>query len=140
MTPLKFAAFVVGSLALVAGGMGIGRERTAIQVVKEHCEPVRIETFVPVGFAPQALPQPVVARAEPAPRPARPQAPPPLPFRYIGRMIEDGKLEIFLVRGEEHFSVAAGDMLGVDYRVEAVSDTEVVLVYLPLNARQRLPL
>lgn len=105
MTPLKFAAFVVGSLALAAG-MGI----------------------------------PAIARAQPAVRPAKLQAPPPIPFRYIGRVIEDGKLEVFLVRGEEHFSVAAGDMLGADYRVEAVTDTEVVLVYLPLNARQRLPL
>jgi hypothetical protein len=114
VTPLKLAAFVVGSLAFAAGGMGIG---------------------VPVGFA-----QPAIARAQPAARPARAEAPPPIPFRYIGRMIEDGKLEVFLVRGEEHFSVAAGDMLGADYRVEAVTDSEVVLVYLPLNARQSLPL
>lgn len=106
MTPLKLAALVVGSLALVASATGI----------------------------------PAIARAQPAARPARAEAPPPIPFRYIGRMIEDGKLEVFLVRGEEHFSVAAGDMLGADYRVEAVTDSEVVLVYLPLNARQSLPL
>lgn len=137
---MTFAALVVGSLALVAGGIGVGRETSPIQVVKERCEPVRIETFVPVAFAPHSVAAPTVARPKPIVAAAPTPAPPPLPFRYMGRLVEDGKPEVFVLRGEEHFSVAAGDRLGSDYRVEEVTESEIVFLYLPLNIRQRLPL
>lgn len=65
--------------------------------------------------------------------------PPPLPFAYLGKLIEDGKLAVFLSRGGESLSVAQGDTIG-EYRVDAVSDTEITFTYLPLKAKQRLPL
>lgn len=72
-------------------------------------------------------------------KPARPQAP-PLPFAYLGRMLEDGKLAVFLARGAESYSVKAGDTIGGEYRVDAVTDKEVTFTYLPLKTKQRLPL
>ena len=71
--------------------------------------------------------------------PATP-APPPLPFRYIGRVVQDGRVEVLLLRGAQHFSVAAGEALGSQYRVESISDSEVLILYLPLNVQQALPL
>lgn len=71
--------------------------------------------------------------------PAKPTAP-PLPFAYIGKVIEDGKLAVFLSRGSESYSVAAGDTIAGEYRVEAVSDKEITFTYLPLKMKQRLPL
>lgn len=70
-----------------------------------------------------------------APTPA-----PPLPFRYIGRIVQDGRVEVLLLRGAQHFSVVAGDTLGVQYRVDQVSEAEIVFTYLPLNIQQSLPL
>ena len=70
-----------------------------------------------------------------APTPA-----PPLPFRYIGRLVQDGRVEILLLRGAQHFSVAAGDTLGAQYRVDQVNEAEIVFTYLPLNIQQSLPL
>lgn len=72
-------------------------------------------------------------------KPARPTAP-PLPFAYLGRMLEDGKLAVFLARGAESYSVKAGDTIGGEYRVDAVTDKEVTFTYLPLKTKQRLPL
>ncbi|HUG78665.1 MAG TPA: hypothetical protein VML57_14380 [Burkholderiales bacterium] len=93
------------------------------------------DLFAPRSFAPPAAP------AKPKPRVAaeRPGAP-PLPFAYVGKMLEDGKLTVFLARGEESLSVAAGERIGDEYRVESVSEHEITFVYLPLKTRQSLPL
>ena len=75
---------------------------------------------------------------------AAPQAPtvPPLPFRYVGKMIEDGELQVFLARGEESFSLRGGQKKGqkVDeqYRVDKVTENRVTFTYLPLKTRQTL--
>jgi Tfp pilus assembly protein PilP len=73
-----------------------------------------------------------------------PQAPtaPPLPFRYVGKMIEDGELQVFLARGEESYSLRAGQKKGqkVDeqYRVDKVTENRVTFTYLPLKTQQTL--
>jgi len=64
---------------------------------------------------------------------------PPLPFRYLGKMLEDGKLAVFLANGEESLSVSAGQRIG-EYRVDKVTESEVVFTYLPLKTKQSLPL
>jgi hypothetical protein len=70
-------------------------------------------------------------------KPARPSAP-PLPFTYLGKVIEDGKLEVFLGRGEDSYSVKAGTRIGKEYRVDKVSETKVTFTYLPLKHKQVL--
>ena len=72
-------------------------------------------------------------------RKAEKTGPPPLPFAYLGKLIEDGKLAVFLSRGGESLSVAQGDTLG-EYRVDSVTETEITFTYLPLKAKQKLPL
>ena len=71
---------------------------------------------------------------------AAPPAPPPLPFRYIGRVVQDGRVEVLLLRGAQHFSAAAGESLGSQYRVEKIGESEILLLYLPLNVQQVLQL
>ncbi|HWA38665.1 MAG TPA: hypothetical protein VG873_12430 [Burkholderiales bacterium] len=72
-------------------------------------------------------------------QPAVPQVP-PLPFTYLGKVIEDGKLSVFLGRGEDSFSLSAGKRQKLDdqYRVDKVTESAVVFTYLPMNARQTL--
>jgi len=88
------------------------------------------DPFAPKSFAP--------AQAQPQAARARPEAP-ALPFRYLGKLIEDGKLSVFLANGAESLSVAAGDRIG-DYRVDKVTESEVQFTYLPLKTKQSLPL
>jgi hypothetical protein len=73
-----------------------------------------------------------------AAKPAKPAAP-ELPFRYVGKIIENGRLSVFLSRGEESLSVKAGQTIG-EYRVESVTESEITFTYLPLKTRQTLPL
>lgn len=82
----------------------------------------------------------VEVSAEPPPPPPPPTAP-PLPFAYLGQL--DGqaaKPQVFLSEGDQLLIVAPGDVIDTRYRVESVSDQEIVLVYLPLNQRQVMPL
>ena len=144
----------VAALALVASVV-VGRERPAGSVIEaapraearvrgnedldlsplfrqeEISEKPSIDPFARRSFAPAGQPQQAAA----------PQAPvaPPLPFRYLGKMIEDGKLNVFLARGEESLSVHAGQKVG-EYRIDKVTDSEIVFTYLPLKTKQSLPL
>jgi hypothetical protein len=91
------------------------------------------DPFRPQSWAPQEPP----ARRVHAP-PPRPQAP-PLPFAYMGRLLDDGATTVFLAKQDRNYSVRSGDTIDGTYRVEQIGDEAVVLVYLPLNARQTLP-
>ena len=89
-----------------------------------------VDAFAPRNFSPV-----VPAQAQAAAKPTVP----PLPFRYIGRMQDGDKLAVFLMNGNESVAVAAGDRIG-DYRVEKVTDAEIVFTYLPMKAKQTLTL
>ncbi len=80
----------------------------------------------------QPPPPPVSARA-----PERPTAP-PLPFRFFGRLIDDGTTVVFLNRQDDIYAVKAGDTIDGAYRVEEINGSAVVLTYLPLKQRQTL--
>jgi hypothetical protein len=65
-------------------------------------------------------------------------AAPPLPFAYLGKAIEDGKLEVFLSRGEQSYSVRAGQKIDGEYRIDKVTQNSVSFTYLPLKTRPTL--
>ena len=75
----------------------------------------------------------------PAPPPAKPPAPqaPALPFKYLGKMIEGNEVVAFVGQGALTHLMRKGSVVR-DYKVEEVTDTEMLLVYLPLNEKQRL--
>ncbi len=70
----------------------------------------------------------------------RKEALPPLPFRYVGRLVQNGKIEVLLMRGERLYSLAAGDRAGEDYLVERIGESSIGFKYLPLNMKQNLDL
>jgi hypothetical protein len=74
--------------------------------------------------------------APPAPPP--PPSPPPLPYRYMGQLLEDGTLTVFLTRQNQNYAVKAGDALDGGYRVDSINNQRMVLTYLPLNMQQSL--
>lgn len=151
----KRATLVVVALALVASVV-TGREKPS-----SFPEPVtRIETRVEVeadidlsrlerpaaavprhdpfarrSFTPPARQAPQAASAEP-PRPAAPA----LPFRYLGRLTQHGKTEVFVMRGEDIISIAPGQKIDAEYRVEGITESAISMTYLPLKTRQALEL
>lgn len=90
-------------------------------------------------FAQKSFAPPEAKARERAAPPPKPTAP-PLPFAYLGKVIEDGKLSVFLARGGENLSVSPGDTIGGEYRVDAVTESEIRFTYLPLKTQQSLPL
>jgi hypothetical protein len=140
---------VVGALASVVAGreqpsyaaprVAAPRVETRLPAVEE-IDLAKLEERVDQGakvdaFAPRSFSPVIPAQAQ---APAKPVAP-PLPFRYIGKMLDGDKLAVFLANGSESLSVAAGERIG-DYRVEKITDAEIVFTYLPLKTKQSLPL
>lgn len=80
--------------------------------------------------------QPPVPIFKPSPLPA-PTAP-PLPFTFLGKKLEGGAWEVFLVRGEQSFVVRSGTLIENIYRVEAIMPPTLSMTYLPLSEKQTL--
>jgi len=100
------------------------------QRAQANDEAAKVDAFAPRNFSPV-----VPAQAQAAAKPTVP----PLPFRYIGKMQDGDKLAVFLMNGNESMAVAVGDRIG-EYRVDKVTDAEIVFTYLPMKAKQSLPL
>jgi hypothetical protein len=147
--PKKRAAVTVAALILVVGVVA-GRERPALELVQGRAPQAaaladdginldrlrRGEASLPQNdpFSPKDFGGQKTAGAANAP--AKPAAP-PLPFQYFGKLIENGKTEIFVMRGEELLSIAAGQTLG-EYRVDKLTDSSISFTYLPLKMKQTL--
>lgn len=100
----------------------------------ENAPPLRerFETQAADAFAPKSWQPP----PPPPPKPEPPKAP-PLPFRYLGKVMEGGEVMAFLGHGARTHLARAGDILA-DYRIEDITPAAMTLVYLPLNEKQRL--
>jgi hypothetical protein len=73
-------------------------------------------------------------KAPPAP------TPPPLQFKYIGKAIEGNQTWVFLTQADENYIARIGEKIDDQYRLDTISDESVTLTYLPLNAKQVLPI
>ena len=94
---------------------------------------------------PFATGKPRAAKPKPsgAARPAQavvapPPSAPPLPFTYMGKLMSEGDLAVFLVHGERNLIVHEGDTIDSLYRVERIAESDITLLFLPLNQRQTL--
>ncbi len=113
--------------------LDLGKLRRA-PVVDPNGDPFGPRSFRPAP--PKAKVQAAAAVIQDAPPPP-PQAP-PLPFAYIGRLSEDRDTTVFLAMGDRNLVLKPGDVIDNTYKLEEVSDTAVVLTYLPLSQRQTL--
>ena len=138
-------AFFILSLALLAGVV-VGREKPTQQIAEkkasqEHdLDLSRIEnreTEMPSNdpFAARSFGAP--AQPQHAAAPAKPEAP-PLPFRYMGKLTEDGQTDILLLRGDEHLAVKPGQKIGGEYRLDKVTASSLTFTYLPMKQKQTL--
>ncbi|NPT61570.1 hypothetical protein GNZ13_45365 [Paraburkholderia sp. 5N] len=81
-------------------------------------------------------PPPVEVAVVPEVRAPAPTAP-PVPFTYLGELdAKAAKPQVFLSNGDRLLIVSPGEVVDDQYRVESVSESDVVLTYLPLNQTQ----
>lgn len=82
--------------------------------------------------------QPVNTSPIPAYVPPPQPITPSLPFTFIGRMLDGKDAVLFLSRNDRQYVVKERDVLEDTYRVDKISDNDVVLTYLPTNTSQTL--
>ena len=81
-------------------------------------------------------PPPPPSNAPPPPPP--PPVAPPLPFKYIGKSLQDGVWEIYLARNDRTYLVRDGATIDGAYRVDAIRPPTLTMTYLPLDQVQQL--
>jgi hypothetical protein len=100
------------------------------------------EALASAGFAPQQWtppsPKPKAAAAMQAASPPPPPMAPPLPFRVLGRYVEQEQVAVFLQHNDQNLVVRVGDTIAGDYKVERLEGATLTLRYLPLDQAQTL--
>lgn len=75
----------------------------------------------------------------PPPTPPLPPQAPPLPFKFVGRINEPDKGDVFLLAFTDSvLSVVVGDTIDERYRLEKYEGGQLHFLYRPLNIRQTL--
>lgn len=75
----------------------------------------------------------------PPPVPTPPPSAPPLPYTFMGKILEpQGKLTFFLAQGDKVHLVSAGETIDNTYTVDGVENGKLTLTYLPLQIKQYL--
>lgn len=95
------------------------------------------DLFAPHSWYVAPAPAPVVVRPVVAPVAPQPMAP-PLPFRFIGKLDDSQRLQVFLLNGERLHVVTVGDVIDGTYRVERIDAQQLTLTYLPMQQSQLL--
>jgi hypothetical protein len=85
---------------------------------------------------PPPRPSAPVAAPEAPPKPV----PPAMPYRVAGSVVHDGVSKLVLLKGDSVLLVEAGATLDGGYLVESIARDEVVMLYVPLGIRERLPM
>jgi hypothetical protein len=78
----------------------------------------------------------VVAAPPPPPAPAPTTSAPPLPFVYMGKLIDETRLTIFLVTGDRNLLVREGETLESVYHLDRVTESHLLFTHLPTGIQQ----
>ncbi len=71
---------------------------------------------------------------------APPPVAPPMPYKFAGASVYNGQLQIFLAKGDSIIPVSLGETIEGGYRVEAIDERQITLMYLPLEQNQVIPI
>jgi hypothetical protein len=127
--------------------MSGGRSESA-DLTRGGASPQRLGQFVfrkrtPIGEAQGPLfgshvwqPLPLSTAAVAAPPPVAP----PMPYKFAGASVYNGQLQVFLAKGDSIIPVGLGETIEGGYRVEAIDERQITLMYLPLEQHQVIPI
>lgn len=104
------------------------------RIDRDPNEAVITDVFAPKSWYRPPPPQPQLTIVQPA-------APvvPALPFRYLGQLGEvDGKVTIYLAKGEKVYIARVGEVLDEQYRLDAIQETQLTFTFLPMEKQQVL--
>jgi hypothetical protein len=107
----------------------------ATDILPTHLPELSHDPFDPVSWdtPPPPPPAPPVVVAPVAVEPPAPVEP-PLPYQYQGQMKnEDGTTVIFLSRGQEAITAHVGDQLDANYKLVALDENKLTILYLPMD-------
>lgn len=139
-------AIAVAAVILVAGVVA-GREKPAMEIIQPRAVVAAADDGIDLGKLQRG--EASLPRTDPfkgfsdtkTPRAEKVVADkpvaPPLPFKYFGRLTENGKSEIYVMRDQDLLTVVPGLNLG-DYRVDQVGENQISFTYLPLKTKQTL--
>lgn len=103
-------------------------------------EPKSAEAQAPV--APQNLPKlealPTLPTLPPLPSPPPTPTAPPLPFKYIGKLGDNGHYTVFISAQNKNYTAQVGDTIIQAYRVDEIKPPVMMLTYLPTNTKQTM--
>lgn len=78
---------------------------------------------VPIIIAPVVPPEPVA---------------PPLPFSYLGKIVENGKVTVYVAKGDRSYLLKGGETIDGIYTVLSIDAQKVIFNYKPLATQQIL--
>lgn len=81
-------------------------------------------------------PPPKIVAAPPDSPPATPP-PPPQSYRFAGRLVQEGRVQFFVSKGDTPVAVKLGANLD-GYVVESISETSIALVYPPSGQKESI--
>jgi hypothetical protein len=128
------AVVAVSLLMLGMVLLGVSPQGQAPSVQSSAALPVSSSARGVVAIVP--TPSAGVAKAAPSSRQTASREPPPVPFLFLGKIVEDGETNILLYATGRTFKVRGIGPLDDDYDVAEIHADHLVLRYLPLNARQ----
>lgn len=114
----------------------------AVDLARVHRapQPLAVDAFAPRSWAPPPRKQTAAERAAAAPPPPPPPQAPPLPFRYVGMLGDDGRTTLFLTNGDRDVAAKPGDVIDGVWRLELVNEQRALFVYVPLQQSRTLTL
>lgn len=68
------------------------------------------------------------------------EAPPANPFTFAGKLVNDGKIMVFLMSAQKNYSVVTGDILEEVWQVRSIAPPMMTIRYLPLKMDMQLPI
>jgi len=83
--------------------------------------------------------QVVTVNTQPA-EPLAPPGPPPLPFRFVGRMNDEGQQVVYLSRGDQAIVARGGETLEGTYKVLNIEPQRIEFEHIPTGEKQVLAL
>ena len=136
-----------GSPARTATGSGVSeqRENSAQAGAERHGVKLELRDRAPFGepreglFSSHSWQPSISPRASSDRRtPIAPVAP-PVPYRFAGALVQDGKLQVLLATGNKIVPAREGETLEGGYRIDSIGDDQITLTYLPLRKKQVIP-